>query len=710
MDKKKAFVILLAFVIVGLASQEAKAEQINFNEPNQLLDSNDNPVNYIFSDQNNKLKVKTTHGNIALDKTTCSFSALASNLNETVIFTDSIIARQAVNGTDNWQKLDQINNAACIPSWNGSVLSATKTKSGLGTLIYRYIDTGTDWKTELEVINLSNFTNRKFGFTQTMDIKKDFMKFGNNSVNLDNFNGTTFNRTWLKNHESKVLDFLNGINFDFDLAYDNLWAVSVYDTGPNSSKISFDYTRNAQIIMPNQILTYDPTLNFDSGTAAVCANAGGAVDQKRCGNYISDTAPRGYYLNSVTFRMYKVLSPTGSMVAELRTVSGDTLVATSTTSKDVSTLTTSTSGEDVTFTFSTPTIPSADFRVNTYYTGGDGSNYVYLLGTASNTVADQKFTYTFPGTTWNDVATSDIRGNLVYQTTPPSQPPNAPRDLTVSVTGKTTVDLDWTQPDLKGNTLIGYQANRTSSGLGNPQTIIINSTSATDYSVTGLTACTSYTFRVGIQGSSGYNASGNKANATTACLDPPAAPTLSATANSDIAVRFTSVNGTTGDRNITWYGLRCVENSSGPWVTIVSNSSVPNPRVYIYSGLTTADTVTCQWRDGSAAGFGPWSNNASASPILDIIEPLKGPNTDRLTRLAAWFDSMGGVYMGMPLFPFLVMMIGLLARPRTTGIFVIITLSFMGIIHGAGYYQYPDWYWALSLLFGLVVVLARFPR
>jgi hypothetical protein len=124
--------------------------------------------------------------------------------------------------------------------------------------------------------------------------------------------------------------------------------------------------------------------------------------------------------------------------------------------------------------------------------------------------------------------------------------------------------------------------------------------------------------------------------------------------------------------------------------------------------------------NGYIDDFRIYNKEMSASEVLDIynervftisdtaiITPQRPADSDRLTQLAAWFDSLGGVYMGMSLFPFLVMMIGFLAGPKTTHIFVIITLSFMGIIHASGYFVYPEWFWIFSLFFGMVVVLSR---
>lgn len=694
----------------------------------RILDDSNNYQKYIFTNHTDYLQVETTHGSVRLDKTSCAFEYYPKGriLNNSPLFTDSIIARNAINGTSNWQAVTTVNTAACVASWDGESLEAKKNKPGTGTLFYRYVNTGLGWKTELEVINLTALTNRKFAFTQTIDLNRDTIKFGDTIRNIDNYHNQTFDRAWIESHQAKLLDLMNGFNFDFDLAYENLWAISVYDTGEDKSKLSFDFARNASILLPNESRLYDPTFgpSLAANEGSVYPSAGTGTDcTARTGNSVpasititkntgvtncqiywgqfdissvpsSSTASSGYFeydqsatsnwIDTCRLRSYSS-NPTGLSTADKYSQGW--------TGTGLGSVTCNTDGNDRQITLNSTGISD----LNTKIASGAGWWAASLQGTHIADATVREF--------------GMVAGNqylsFVYTTVPK---PHAVTDLTATAVSKTEIFLDWTQPNLNTGTLSGYQINKTTSSP--PNTILVNNTlsSTSEYTATGLTQCTLYYFRVSAWTQYGNNATGNIANATTACFTPPSAPTLSATAQSDTAVRFTSVNGTTGDFNIAWYGLRCVENSSGPWVTIVSNSSVPSPRVYVYSGLTIADTVTCQWRDGSAAGWSPWSNNATDNPELDIIEPQRGSNSDRLTRLAAWFDSMGGVYMGMGLFPFLVMMIGLLARPRTTHIFVIITLSFMGILHGSGYYQYPDWYWALSLLFGIVIVLARVPR
>ena len=224
---------------------------------------------FIYNEDGNIIQIETAHGSVILDKNTCGYSFFKKghiSPGDEALFSDSIIARMATNGTDIWSEINSINNAACQASWDGQTLIARK-QSGAGILDYKFIDMGTKWKTQLEATNLSAQTDKKFGFTQTINLNKDTVFFGGQERNLDNFDGTTFDRTFLENNESKVIDFLTGAYFDFDISFDNLWAVAVYDTGTNSSKLAFDFTNNAPVILPSETLIIDPTFGYSSGTA-----------------------------------------------------------------------------------------------------------------------------------------------------------------------------------------------------------------------------------------------------------------------------------------------------------------------------------------------------------------------------------------------------------------------------------------------------------
>lgn len=247
---------------------------------------------YKFTDETNFLIVETNHGTVKLNKSVCTFEFYSNGfLKEPVfdiqgniidyiysdyLFSDSIIPLMANEGTMNYSIIKSINNESCSASWDGSQLTASKFKENVGLLEYKYILNNGKWKTQLEATNLSNVNNKQFGFTQTINLNRDTIHYGGNIKNLDNYDGQIFGRAWLENNQSKIINLQNGFYFDFDLGFENLNRVSVFDTGLKSSKLSFDYVHDQSVLLPGEKLIIDPTFGGDLGVIKTVDTIAGA--------------------------------------------------------------------------------------------------------------------------------------------------------------------------------------------------------------------------------------------------------------------------------------------------------------------------------------------------------------------------------------------------------------------------------------------------
>lgn len=189
---------------------------------------------------------------------------------------------------------------------------------------------------------------------------------------------------------------------------------------------------------------------------------------------------------------------------------------------------------------------------------------------------------------------------------------------------------------------------------------------------------------------------------------PPDPPTLAAITEGPTEIRFITTAGSSpGTDPVKDYSLQCTVNNGIPLFKVV-NSTLPAGRFFSYTGLSPGDSVACKWRDGSKDGWSAFSNEASAKAgQLAIVHNPRVAGSDALGKFIQWIDSYGGIYFGFSIIPLAVLLLGMLATPKTTGIFAIITLMAMGIIQGAGFYVYPNWYWGMMILLGIVVVLSR---
>ena len=487
----------------------------------------------------NHIKYETGHGSVILSKQYCSFAFYRPGTIEDPngwLFVDSIVPKISVNGSGVFSSIPSIDSAACSISVGNNELVLTKYVANVGELKYKYVDTGFEWKTELEATNLSNLTNRQFGFTQSIDLYHDTVHFANQTRNLQNFNGTTFNHAWLAEREASVVDLLNGMNFDLDLGFGSLEKVTVYAYDTGRGKLVFDYFRDAPILLPGQTLVIDPTYS-QSGTdyfarsndvaGAACSAAGtfGAT-----GNTVALDASGSVGPCRVTAREFNVTSiPFGADLYS-GTLYYNVSSASSALNCNINGMTTYPS-VIASFTNMWNNITQGtEYRHNTNTCVTNGQ-YSFALNSTVLQDIQNKLDGGMPaiGIGWEyvtQVRDATSRSNAINGSTLEllylmPNPPWAVDDLTASNIQGDSLDLSWTEPDLQGNDLIGYRINYTTP-CGDPTTILLNDsgTSTTSYTVSGLSETTCYSFRVTAITLAGKNATGNIENATTTIIFP----------------------------------------------------------------------------------------------------------------------------------------------------------------------------------------------
>lgn len=506
---------------------------------------------YIFSDVGNALEIKTAINTIHLDKVTCGFSFY--NKNNVLLFQDSIIAFNSIVDQYTWNAVTQVNNAICEAYYDlgENALVAKRYASGVGYMEYKYIFNNGNWKTQLEATNLTTLTNRVFAFDQTIDINRDVIKFGEVNRNLDNFNGQTFDRTFLENNKANVLELLNGFNFDFDIGFDYLDSITVTDTGLNKSKLTFHYMRNNEILMPNETLIIDPTFTDTTGSngritsTTVSGTSCSATANARDGNF--QWGKQASSLNDIC--------TTGWVEFDISGADPTWTVDSVTLEYDI---TTAIVPGDCTWREST--VQPSTGSIQTVYDNGRSGTALGASESACTTVANGKiFTFNAAGIAnvqskidasqaWYGMTvfnTNQTRGasstlqvarsndailSITYHIIPP---PDSITDLTADSVGTTTASLSFTPPNLNGETLINYMLNVTTPQQDTPPSTFWMNGSASPFSVIGLTEGTDYS-----ASASAYTAGGG--NWTLANV-------LNFTTNELPAGTFSIDNGNVGD-------------------------------------------------------------------------------------------------------------------------------------------------------------------
>jgi chitodextrinase len=196
-----------------------------------------------------------------------------------------------------------------------------------------------------------------------------------------------------------------------------------------------------------------------------------------------------------------------------------------------------------------------------------------------------------------------------------TQAPTAPSTLAATASSSTQIGLTWTaSTDNVGVT--GYRIERCSGGSCSSFVQVGTTTGATTFSESGLTASTSYSYRVRASDAAG-NLSGysNVASATTnVSADtqaPTAASSLVATASSSTQIGLTWT-ASTDNVGVTGYQIeRCSGASCSSFVQIGATTGATS---FGDSGLTTATSYSYRVRATDAAGhLSGYSNVASAT-------------------------------------------------------------------------------------------------
>jgi len=198
----------------------------------------------------------------------------------------------------------------------------------------------------------------------------------------------------------------------------------------------------------------------------------------------------------------------------------------------------------------------------------------------------------------------------------PATIPAAPSGLTATANSSSQITLNWTD---NSSNETGFRVERSPNGSSNWTQIATPSANATSYADTGLTASTTYHYRVRSTNTAGDSANTSVANATTSAPAAPAAPSgLTATANSSSQI---TLNWTDNSSNETGFKVERSANGSSDWSQIATPSA--NATNFANTGLTAVTTYHYRLRATNATGDSAYSNTANATtttaPVGNLI-------------------------------------------------------------------------------------------
>jgi hypothetical protein len=184
--------------------------------------------------------------------------------------------------------------------------------------------------------------------------------------------------------------------------------------------------------------------------------------------------------------------------------------------------------------------------------------------------------------------------------------PVTPSGLVATVASVSQINLSWTDNSTNET---GFSVARGTSSTGPWLQIAAVGAGVTSFSNPGLSASTTYFYRVRATSRVGDSAYSNTASATTTTETVPAAP--SGLAASAVSASQISLSWTDTSMNETGFTVERAMSSTGPWNPLgTTGASVVS---YSDSGVAAATTCYYRVRATNAAGSSAYSNAASAT-------------------------------------------------------------------------------------------------
>src|SRR6058998_984134 len=228
--------------------------------------------------------------------------------------------------------------------------------------------------------------------------------------------------------------------------------------------------------------------------------------------------------------------------------------------------------------------------------------------------------------------------NTASATTLAPPPPTAPSSLTATALSSSRIDLAWAA---SSGAVTNYQVERCRTAACSFAPIA--TASGTTYSdTTGLSASTSYTYRVRASGPGGLSAYSNTASATTLAPPPPTAPsslTATALSSSRIDLAWAASSGA-----VTNYQVERCQTTACSFAPIATASGTTYSDT---TGLSASTSYTYRVRASGPGGLSAYSNTASATTLAP--PPPTAPSSLTATALSssridlAWAASSGAV-------------------------------------------------------------------
>ena len=221
-------------------------------------------------------------------------------------------------------------------------------------------------------------------------------------------------------------------------------------------------------------------------------------------------------------------------------------------------------------------------------------------------------------TYWYRVRAQNDTGNGSYTSTNATTDatavaPGVPSSFSVSANSHTSVTASWSAPST-GDTPFTYRVVRASNSSFNSGVVILaTAQSSTSYTNTGLSASTTYYYRVRATGPGGTGSYTSVKSVTTnaAPVAPGVPSSLSVSANSHTSVTASWSAPSTGDTPFTYRVVRANTSSFNTGVVVLATAQ--SSTSYTNTGLSASTTYWYRVRATNVAGTGSYTSGESVT-------------------------------------------------------------------------------------------------
>lgn len=270
-----------------------------------------------------------------------------------------------------------------------------------------------------------------------------------------------------------------------------------------------------------------------------------------------------------------------------------------------------TSSSQISLSWTASTVTDAKIIIERSANGSSSWSAIQQLSASATSVSDTGLsavtTYYYRAIFSKDSTTSSYSSTVSATTSANPNAPTAPSALSATASSATQINLSWTD---NASNETGFDVEKSTTGTSGWTSVATPAANATSASITGLTAATTYYFRVTAKNADGNSAYTSTASTTTLPLAPTAPGSLTATAASSVQINLTWTDLSSNEAS---FSLERSADGSTGWTAVASPAA--NATSASDGSLTASTTYYYRIKAVNTGGSSAYSSVANATTL-----------------------------------------------------------------------------------------------